>query len=354
MAAGRPCGARGTGRGVRRARRRRASGPRARRPARRWHRLGRASPEAVSASAIGRQARRRSRSGRRASRVQGSRHGGPAHAGRALRRPARLPVRRRTTPRSRPVTGRHGLARALRRRGPRRRRPGAAHARRAVVELPLPQDDPGPRRRRPARASRPTSSASGARDKPTQRSDYTYARHVEWMRAGAVRPPRPPRHHARRPGLGRAHRAAAGRPSTRPLRRGSSRPTRSCRPVTGSPARRSSPGRSSRRRRRSSTSAASSAAGASTRAAPGGGRGVRRAVPRRHVQGGRPPVPDARPHLARRPRRGGRTASLGGARRVGRSRCSAAFSDQRPVTAGADRVLHQVPCPAGQGPAAHD
>ena len=42
----------------------------------------------------------------------------------------------------------------------------AVHARRAVVVLPLPQDDPGPRRRRASAASRPTSSASAA---PTSR-----------------------------------------------------------------------------------------------------------------------------------------------------------------------------------------
>ena len=58
---------------------------------------------------------------------------------------------------------------------------GPAHARRALVELPLPQDDPGPRRCRVA-GRRPDLVGFGRSDKPTERSDYTFARHVEWMR----------------------------------------------------------------------------------------------------------------------------------------------------------------------------
>ena len=48
----------------------------------------------------------------------------------------------------------------------------------------------------------------GRSDKPVKRTDYTYARHVEWMRIGVVRRARPARRHAGRPGLGRAHRVA--------------------------------------------------------------------------------------------------------------------------------------------------
>ena len=61
---------------------------------------------------------------------------------------------------------RRAAARSLPRRGPGRRRGRAADARRAVVVLPLPQDDPGAHRRRACAASHPTSWASAA---PTSR-----------------------------------------------------------------------------------------------------------------------------------------------------------------------------------------
>jgi haloalkane dehalogenase len=35
----------------------------------------------------------------------------------------------------------------------------------------------------------------GRSDKPAETTDYTYARHVQWMQALLVRPPRPARHH---------------------------------------------------------------------------------------------------------------------------------------------------------------
>ncbi len=58
----------------------------------------------------------------------------------------------------------------------------------------------------------------GRSDKPTNRDDYTYARHVEWMQRRAVRRARPARHHARGSGLGRSDRPAPGRRAPRPLR----------------------------------------------------------------------------------------------------------------------------------------
>ena len=116
--------------------------------------------------------------------------------------------------------------------GPRDARAGAPHARRAVVGLPLPQDDPG------------ASSAAGhrvGRARPRRlralatsrraREDYTYQRHVDWM-AAVLDGARSARHHARLPGLGRAHRPAARRRARRSASRASSPPTRSCRRAT--------------------------------------------------------------------------------------------------------------------------
>ena len=114
-------------------------------------------------------------------------HGRPAHPRRPLRRPARLPVRaplrggRPRRRRRRPAAG------PLPRRGPGRRRGRAAPARRAVVVLPVPHDDPGAGRRRACGASPPTWSASAAPTSRPSRDDYTYARHVEWMREALLR-----------------------------------------------------------------------------------------------------------------------------------------------------------------------
>ena len=111
--------------------------------------------------------------------------GSAAHPRRALRTTSPVTRSRRTTPRS--PTGEGGtLARSTHvDEGPRRRRPGAAPARRAVVELPLPHDDPRPRGGRAPRSSRPTSSASAAPTSRRERTDYTYQRHVDWMRSVA-------------------------------------------------------------------------------------------------------------------------------------------------------------------------
>ena len=97
----------------------------------------------------------------------------------------------------------------------------------------------------------------GRSDKPTPRGEYTYARHVEWMREALVRPARPERPHARRPGLGRTRSGSGWSPSTRTASLGSWPRTRSCRPATAIRARPSSRGSSTARRRPTSTSAAS-------------------------------------------------------------------------------------------------
>ena len=57
----------------------------------------------------------------------------------------------------------------------------------------------------------------GRSDKPAERSDYTYQRHVDWLRA-FVDDAGPAQHHARLPGLGRPARAATRRRAPRALR----------------------------------------------------------------------------------------------------------------------------------------
>ena len=195
--------------------------------------------------------------------------------------------------------GRHA-ARALRRRGPPRRRVGAPAPRRAVVVVPLPQDDPGARRRRAARASRRTSSASVA---PTSRrrapSTPTPATSIGLRRpCRAARLSRTSRWSAR---TGAACSACGWSPST---------PIASPRVVAantflptgdGTRATRSSRGRSSRQEVPEMPDRAHRERRVRHRPRPRRHRRLRRAVPRRVVQGGGPAVPAARPHLARRP-----------------------------------------------------
>ena len=58
----------------------------------------------------------------------------------------------------------------------------------------------------------------GRSDKPTEMSDYTYARHVAWMQCAAHRPPRPHRRHLLRPGLGWPRRPTRRHGEPRPVR----------------------------------------------------------------------------------------------------------------------------------------
>ena len=74
---------------------------------------------------------------------------------------------------------------------------------------------------------------------------------------------------------------------------------------------------------RTSTSAASSRAAAGTDARRADDRCVRRAVPRRHLQGGRAAVPDAGADVTGRSGRAGQPQGVGGARRSSTSRSSA-------------------------------
>ena len=108
-------------------------------------------------------------------------------------------------------------ARPLPRRRPARRPGRAADARRAVVVLPVPQDDPDPHRGRP-----PLHRARPRRLRPFRQADRTRRLHLRAPRRvdarRAVRRARPARRHPRLPGLGRPDRAATRRRAPRSLR----------------------------------------------------------------------------------------------------------------------------------------
>ena len=214
------------------------------------------------------------------------------------------------------------LRRPLRRRGTARRdRDRAADARRAVVELPLPHDDPGDHRRRvPRRRPRPRRLRSLRQADRARRLHVPAPRRLDDAWSSRRSTSATSRSSAR---TGAASSASGSSPRTRIASPGSSRPTRSCRPATPRRVTRSCawqkfsqdgarlrgrPDRQHRARRPTLT--------------PEVDRGVRRAVPGRLLQGGRPPVPDARPDLARRPGIRGEPRRVGGARAAGRSRSS--------------------------------
>ena len=155
----------------------------------------------------------------------------------------------------------------------------------------------------------------GRSDKPTERSDYTFARHVEWMRELLF-----DRLDLRDvtlvvPGLGRAHRPAPGRRAPRPLRPGRGRQHlpahrrhqpggRLLRLAAVLPGGRAVPdGRHRAGRVRQA------------RVARGRG-GLRRALPRRVLQGGGAGIPDAGAVAARRPRARRQRRRLGGPGRL--------------------------------------
>ena len=234
----------------------------------------------------------------------GAHDGRAAHARRALRRPPRL--RLRTALRR----GRRGDGGTLRvhylDEGP-RRTGRAVDARRAVVVLPLPQDDPGARPTPGCAPSRPTSSASVA---PTSR------------RSGPTTPTRATSSGCA-PRCSTRSTSATSRSSCQDwggligLRLVGEHPDRFARVVaantflpTGDRAAgrgvprlaalladgRGLPRRRHRQRR------------LHDRRSPRRRRRLRRAVPRRDLQGGRAPVPDARADHARRSGRRPRTA----------------------------------------------
>ena len=240
--------------------------------------------------------------------------------------------------------------RALPRRGTGRRRARAADARRAVVVATSTGTMIPVLVAAGHRCVAPDLVGFGRSDKPTEQADYTYERHVDWMREVAVRPARPARHHVLRPGLGRARSGCGSSPpSTRPLR---PRRRRQHRPAHRRPAadrgvprvaelrrrRRRLPDRPDRRRRLRAPTLATEVVAAYD--AP---------FPDDTYKAGARQLPGARADLARRP---GRRRQR---RRRGRC-CGAfdkpflcAFSDSDPITKGGERAfLGQVPGAEGQ------
>ena len=95
----------------------------------------------------------------------------------------------------------------------------------------------------------------GRSDKPTEQTDYTYARHVAWMQALLFDHLDLRDITLLRPGLGRPDRPAPRGRRSRPVRPGRHRQHRPARPGTAPPATRSWRGRSSPRRPSTSRSA---------------------------------------------------------------------------------------------------
>ena len=143
-----------------------------------------------------------------------SRDGVP-HPRRTVLRPARLPVRAAL-----PDPGRRA-ADALRGRRPAGRSAGPDAPRRTDVELPLPAHGPVVRRRGvPRPRARPGRLRQVGQAGEAVRAQLRPARRLG-PRVG--RGARPPRDHARVPGLGVADRAAPGRRDGRPVRTGGRR-----------------------------------------------------------------------------------------------------------------------------------
>ena len=180
------------------------------------------------------------------------------------------------------------------------------------MELPLPAHDPGARRRRPARG-RPRPR----RLRPVRQARAAHRLHLRPPRrldvVARLRRARPPRHHPRRARTGVACSGCASSPSNPTASRASSRPTRSCRPATAPRRRLPRLAAASPRRRPSCPIGRIVNGGCTTDLARGRDRRLRRAVPRRDLQGGRAPVPDARADVARRSRGAGQPRRVGGA-----------------------------------------
>ena len=161
--------------------------------------------------------------------------------------------------------------------------------------------------------------------RPLRQADRTHRLHVRAPRRvdarRALRRARPARHHARVPGLGRAHRPPARGRAPRPLR---SRRHRQHVPPHRRAARRRGVPRlaellADRRELRRRRDRRHGLRGQSRRRRD---RGIQRAVPRRLLQGGRTPVPDAGADLHRRSGVGRQHQGVGDAARVRRSRSS--------------------------------
>ena len=248
-----------------------------------------------------------------------------------------------------PRRRRRGVARPLRRRGARGRaspsccmhgEPSWAYLYRKMIPVliaaGLPRRRARPRRLRPLRQAHRAATTT-----PTSATSTGCAALLDAAR--------PARRHARRPGLGRPDRPAPGRGAPRPLRARRRGQHASCRPATARRARRSSRWQEFSQTTPSFHVGGIVKGGCATDARRRRRRRLRRAVPRRHVQGRRAAVPDARADAPRRPGVGAEPRGVGRRSSSGRSPFLTAFSDQDPITRGADRVFQaRVPGAKGQ------
>ena len=240
-------------------------------------------------------------------------------------------------------------ARALPRRGPADGPVVLLHARRAVVVLPVPQDDPG----RSSRAGLALHRARPRRLRPLRQADRAHRLHVRAPRRldarRAVRRARPARRHARRARTGAASSACGSSASTPTASPASSPPTRSCRPATRRRARRSSAGSGSRRPSRTSPSASSSAAAARpTLDRRRGRRRTTRRSPTTRYKAGARQFPMLVPTSPDDPGRRREPQGVGDAARVRRSR-SSPRSPTRTRSRAAATACSSATCPGCAG-----
>ena len=204
-------------------------------------------------------------------------------------------------------------------------------------------------RRRASAPSLPISSGFGRSDKPTERDDYTYQRHVDWM----TRLARRPSICSTRRSCARTGAALIGlrlrRGEPRSLRSRRRRQRRSCRPVTPRRARRSCAWREYSQTTPNFHVGGIIKGGCRTELVRRRDRGVRRAVPRRLVQGRRAQVPGARADLARRSGVGAEQGGVDRAREVGEAVRSPRSAIRTRSRGGADRAFQaRVPGTKGQ------
>ena len=172
----------------------------------------------------------------------------------------------------------------------------------------------------------------GRSDKPSERAQYTYARHVEWTRELLFDRLDLARRHAVRPGLGEPDRVAVGGRAPRAFRARDDRQRgpadwrraheQRLQGVAGLLA--DDPGTARRQHRLRGLCAASQRRG---------DRGLRRAIPRRVLQGGRASVPDVGADLTAGPRPRRQRCRMGRASSSSPSPSSAVSATTRSPTA---------------------